>query len=57
MYSATITDASVGTALNIPWWTLRIFCELISLTAGVSWLNYPDINKETKNGKLGGYSL
>lgn len=46
MYSATTTDVSVGTVLNIPWWTLCIFSALISLTAGVSRLNYPDINKE-----------
>lgn len=57
MCPAITTDVSVGTALNIPWWTLCIFSALISLTAGVSRLNYPDMDKGSKNGKLGGHSL
>lgn len=57
MCSAITTDVSVGTALNIPWWTLCISSALISLTAGVSRLNYPDMDKGSKNGKLGGRSL
>lgn len=56
-YSATTTDVSVGTALNIPWWKLCIFSALISLTADMSWLNYSDINKQNKNGRLDRYSV
>lgn len=57
MCTAITTDVSVGTALNIPLWTLCIFSALISLTAGVSRLNYPDMDEGSKNGKLGGHSL